>query len=147
MTAKTYLSQIRHYDLLIRQCREELADMQARAYGNSSPRLDPDKVQTSGSGDAMARQIETCVALEQKVRRLETEYWQIRNKIFEEIQKLPNDKHIELLNLRYVKCMRMEEIACTMRKTNGDRYSYDHIWHMHLDALKSFERVHRFKFL
>ena len=109
------------------------------ATGNSSPRLDPNKVQTSGGGDVMARYVEKYIDIERQIEDLHYKYTKKRRKITDEIQALENRQHVELLYLRYVKHNRLEEIACIMRKTNGAPYSYDHISWLHGQALKAFQ--------
>lgn len=134
--AKRYLLRLHTLDVRINQLIEERNDLLLIATGNSSPRLDPNRVQTSGGGDVMARQVERYVDVEKKITRMIDKYVDLKHKMILEIQELPDDRHVQLLNLRYVKMLRFEEIAVTMG------YSYDWVRHVHGDALESFGRMY-----
>ena len=45
-----------------------------------------------------------------------------------------------LCRLKYVKNLRLEQIACEMHKSNGDAYSFDHINTLHGEALQEFDK-------
>lgn len=150
MTAKEYLNQIRLLDLKIGQKIEERDHLKAMAEGNSSPVLSKDKVQTSGSGDKMARTVDKYVDLEIEIDRLIDQYVDMRDKIIDQIHALNKAKYVELLYLKYVgrkgrdgrtHYLRLEEIACIMKKSNGMPYTYEHIRSLHGEALKKFEEI------
>lgn len=136
--AKVYLNRLAVIKARIRQLEELQGDERLKATGNSSPRLDPNKVQTSGGGDVMARHVERAVDVEREIAKLNKQYKDELWRVVQEIQSLDNEKYVELLYLRYVKLNRLEEIACIMRKTNGSPYSYDHINRLHGQALEAF---------
>ena len=135
VTAKRYLLRIRALDRKINQLIEERDDLRALALGGRSPSYDPDKVQTSHDGAAMAA-VERWLDLERDIVRLIDKYVTDKHRIILEIQELPDDRHVQLLNLRYVQMRRFEEISVIMG------YSYSRVRHMHGDALMSFARVH-----
>ena len=150
MTAKEYLNQIRLLDLKIRQKIEERDHLKAMAAGNSSPVLSKDKVQTSGSGDKMARTVDRYVDLEMQIDKLIDQYVDMRDHIIDQIHAVGEAKYVELLYLKYVgqkgkderiHYLRLEEIACIMRKSNGLPYTYEHIRSMHGEALKRFAEI------
>ena len=150
MTAKEYLNQIQLLDLKIRQKQEEKDYLRSLAAGNSSPVLSKDKVQTSGSGDKMARTVNKYIDLEKEIDEMIGQYVDMRDHIIDQIHQLDDARYIELLQLRYVgkkggdgrmHYMRLEEIACVMRKPNGMPYTYGHINRLHGEALQTFTRI------
>ena len=151
MTAKEYLSQIRLLNLKIDQKMEEKADLMSRAAGNHSPTLTKDKVQSSISGDRMSNTIDRYVDLEKEIDDLIDRYVDKRDMIINQIHQLEDPRYVELLQLKYVgrrggdgrmHYMRLEEIACIMRKSNGSPYTYKHINKLHSMALQEFSTLH-----
>lgn len=147
MTTKEYLNQIRLLNLKIDQKMEEKADLMSRAFGNHSPTLTKDKVQSSISGDRMSSTIDRYVDLEKEIDRLIDKYVDKRDLIINQIQSLEDPRCVELLYHKYVghrtgegrmSYMRLEEIACIMKKPNGSPYTYGHIRSLHGKALKDF---------
>ena len=141
MTAKKYLQQIKALDIKIKQKMEEREDLYSRAISTGSRELKADVVQTSVNGDKVGGAIDRYVDLEKEIQTLIDRYIIQRNVIINQIQSIPDPRYEEILYLRYVKYMRLEEIACTMVKTNGQPYSYDHILRIHGEALKKFAEI------
>ena len=150
MTAKEYLSQIRLLNLKIDQKMEEKADLMSRAAGNHSPTLTKDKVQSSISGDRMSNTIDRYVDLEKEIDDLIDRYVDKRDMIINQIHQLDDPRYVELLQLMYVgkrsgdgrmHYMRLEEIACIMKKPSGMPYTYGHIKSLHGEALKQFAEI------
>lgn len=150
MTAKEYLSQIRLLNLKIDQKMEEKADLMSRAMGNHSPVLSKDKVQSSISGDKMSNTIDRYVDLEKEIDDLIDRYVDKRDMIINQIHQLDDPRYVELLQLKYVgkrggdgrmHYMRLEEIACIMKKPSGMPYTYGHIKSLHGEALKQFAEI------
>ena len=127
MTAKKYLQQIKALDIKIKQKMEEREDLYSRAISTGSRELKADVVQTSVNGDKVGGAIDRYIIQ--------------RNIIINQIQSITDPRYEEILYLRYVKYMRLEEIACTMVKTNGQPYSFDHILRLHGEALKKFAEI------
>lgn len=140
MTAKDYLSRIKNFDTKIDQKLEQLRELRTKATG-SGQTLPADKVQTSLSGDKTARIVEQCVDLEAEIEDLILVYINAKSKIIDQIHMLEDPRYVELLYLKYVRYMRLEEISCTMKKRNGEPYSFDHIAALHGEALKEFSKV------
>lgn len=96
-------------------------------------RYDKDRVQTSPEDKlaAVSVEIET-LRVEQVKRRAELA--RVKYRIITEVSALPKLEHSELLYLRYVNLLSLDEIA--------ERMGYDpsHIRHMHGWALDEFER-------
>ena len=150
MTAKEYLNQIRLLNLKIDQKMEEKADLMSRAMGNHSPVLSKDKVQSSISGDKMSNAIDRYVDLEKEIDDLIDRYVDKRDMIVNQIHQLEDPRYVELLQLKYVgrrggdgrmHYMRLEEIACIMKKPSGMPYTYGHIKSLHGEALKQFAEI------
>lgn len=150
MTAKEYLNQIRLLNLKIDQKMEEKADLMSRAMGNHSPVLSKDKVQSSISGDRMSNTIDRYVDLEKEIDDLIDRYVDKRDMIINQIHQLEDPRYVELLQLKYVgrrggdgrmHYMRLEEIACIMKKPSGMPYTYGHIKSLHGEALKQFAEI------
>ena len=151
MTAKEYLRQIHVLDLKIEQKIEEKKELLHRAAGVSAVTSDPNKVQTSGDTVGPMRYVDRAMDLERNINRLIDEYTDTRDKIINQIHEMEDPRYIELLSLRYVgrrekngriHYLRLEEIACTMTKSNGEPYSYDHINRLHGEALQKFCKQH-----
>lgn len=146
MDAKTYLNQIRRLDTRINHKLEEKEYLMSLATGAGSLSMNPDKVQSSVNLHKTEDVITRYVDLEREIDYNIDTLVSIRHKIIDEIHQLDDDKCEELLFLKYVgkaedgriHYYRLEEIACEMRKSNGDNYSYDHIRHLHGVALQKF---------
>lgn len=151
MTAKEYLSQVRLLDLKIDHKLEEKAYLRALAEGNGSQKLSRDRVQTSISGDKMGSIVDRYVDLEKEIDRMIDEYVDKRDHIINQIHMVEGAKYVELLKLKYIgvrnedtgriKYLRLEEIACTMLKSDGTPYSYEHVRSMHGEALRRFTEI------
>lgn len=141
MTAKEYLKQIRALDIKIKQRRDERDLLRSQAEGNRSPDMNPNKVQTSISGDPMGDKLAAAADIDREIEWLTNRLITDRHRIINEIQSLQNPKYVEILYLHYVKYKRLEEVSCIMKKTNGEPYSYDHIASLHGLALQEFDRI------
>ena len=75
------------------------------------------------------------VDLERSIKKLIVKWEKARNKIISQIQKLTDERYIEVLHLRYVDCKRIKEIADQMG------YSQDHTRHLIGKAVKAFEKL------
>lgn len=149
MTAKEYLSQIRLLDVKIGQKQEEKEYLRSVASGNKSPALTKDKVQSSIQGNKMEDAVIKYAELEREIEQMILELVILRHRIIDQIQQLQDAKYVELLQLKYVgrfegtriHYFRLEEIACTMKKSNGMPYSYEHIRSLHGKALQKFSEI------
>lgn len=133
--AKQYLMRIRMLELRIDQRLKEREALRAACFGPRSPAYDADRVQVSHDGSTMSA-VERWVDLEREITQLIDKQIDERHRIIREIQALPDERHVQLLNLRYVEMLRFEEIAVTMG------YSYDWVRHVHGDALESFGKMY-----
>ena len=140
MTAKEYLKQIRSLDKKIQQRIDERDTLLSKATSTGSRGMKRDVVQTSVEGDRVGGIIDRYIDMEKQITAMIDRPVNMRHKIIGQIQQMENPKHVELLYLRYVKYMRLEEIACDMVKENKEPYSYEHIRKLHGYALKEFQR-------
>lgn len=137
MTVKEYLGQAHNMQRRINILAQERDALMSRAQGNQSPQLRHDGGGGSGPSDRM-RYVDAYVDIERRLDEAIDEYEMTRNKIVMEINALSDARHAELLYLRYIKWMRLDEIADIMRKPNGRTYSSKHIQRLHGWALAAF---------
>ena len=150
--AKEYLDQIRLLDKRIDRKIEEKEVLKSIATSTGSHAMNPDKVQSSINLHKTEDAITRYVDLEAEIDRMIDELIMLRDKIINEIHELDDVRYEELLCLKYVgkldenadriRYYRLEEIACVMKKSNGDCYSFDHIAHLHGEALQEFWKSH-----
>lgn len=141
MKAKDYLKQLKVYQVKIDQMNEEINNLKIIATGTGSLGNNPDKVQSSRScEDKMADMVSRYSDMELEMQTVRWEYAKLRQKIISEIHLLTDSRYIQILYLHYVDNKRLEEIACSMTKANGDSYSFDHINALHGEALIEFEK-------
>lgn len=140
MTAKEYLKQIQVLDKKIQQRIDERDSLMTRAVSTGSRGMKQDVIQVTVDGDKVGRIVDRYIDMEKRITIMIDRLIDLRHKIIGQIQQLENPKHVELLYLRYVKYLRLEEIACIMIKTNKEPYSYEHINRMHGQALQEFQK-------
>lgn len=150
--AKEYLDQIRLLDKRIDRKIEEKEVLKSIATSTGSHAMSPDKVQSSINLHKTEDAITRYVDLEAEIDRMIDELVMLRDKIINEIHELDDVRYEELLCLKYVGKLdentdrihyyRLEEITCIMKKSNGDHYSFDHIAHLHGEALQAFWKSH-----
>ena len=141
MNAKEYLSQIRTCDIKISQMQEELARLESIA-NNTTSGINPDKVQTSPDKSKREKAIVKMVNLKKKLTTMIAEQEEKRIEIINEIYKLTDSRYIEILYLRYVNDIRVEDIADIMTKPDGSEYSLDHLNRLHGQALNAFREIY-----
>ena len=152
MNAKEYLDQVRLLDKRIDRKIEEKEYLRNLAEGIGSFGLNPDKVQSSINLHKTEDAITKYIDLEAEIDKMIDSFVDLRDKIINEIHSLDDVRYEELLYLKYVgridedtdriHYLRLEEIACVMKKSNGDHYSFDHIAHLHGEALQKFWESH-----
>ena len=142
MTAKEYLNQIRLLDRKIDQRIQEADELRQIAYGLRSPDMSGDHVQTSPAGDSVGNAVSKYLDMEAEIDAMVDRLVNLKHKIIGEIHELKDPRLVELLYLRYVKFMRLEEIACTMKKADGGSYNYEYIKRLHGKSLKEFSKCH-----
>lgn len=141
MDAKEYLNQIKVYNIRIRQMQEELARLESIA-NNTTSGISPDKVQSSPDKSKREKAIVKIVDLKKKLTAMIVEQEEKRIEIMKEIHRLSDSRYIEILYLRYVKEIRVEDIADIMVKPDGSEYSIDHLNRLHGQALNAFRQIY-----
>ena len=141
MTAKEYLLQVSRCDARIKALIRTRDLLRSKALCNSSPRMDADKVSSSGgSSSPMSDAVDRYVDIERELDAMQDEYGALILKITKQIGCLSDQRYVELLHLRYVEGNRLEDIACIMRKRDGGMYNYEYIKRLHGYALAAFAR-------
>lgn len=141
MTAKEYLSQVSRCDTRIKALIRTRDLLRSKALCNSSPRMDTDKVSSSGgSSSPMSDAVDRYIDIERELDAMQDEYGALILKIAKQIDAIDDDRHAEILRLRYVEGKRLEDIACIMRKRDGGMYNYEYIKRLHGYALAAFAR-------
>lgn len=113
MDAKTYLGQIRRLEVIIKQNRQQLAEIRAVAEYHSPVALG-ENVQTSPKGDGLASAVAAIIAAEERLAFDTAQLVVLRTEIVATIQSLPNPVHVDLLYRRYVLFQPWEQIARAM---------------------------------
>lgn len=143
MTAKEYLFQLQILDTKICQKIEEASQLRSMT-GERGMKYDGVHVQTSPR-NVQEDIITDYIDVEQKINLNIDKYIRLKDKIIDEIHKLDDQRYIQILYMHYVpneqhRVKRLEEIAVIMKKPNGNSYSYDHIKHLHGEALEDFRK-------
>lgn len=131
MTAKQYLKQIEVLDKRVKnmliyyeQCTLDIASLR-------SPRLDADRVQSSGSGAGFTTAIEKLVDAQAKTNALIDKYIDTRDLIVRQISQM-QEPYQSILFKHYVEYKGFMIVAVEMH------YSYDRILSLHGTALQKF---------
>lgn len=133
-TAKEYLSRIKLLEFQIKQKKRQIEDarlLQGNIKGFDYSQV---KVQTSSKGDSNIELAVKIMTLESELSEKLFALQELRAKIIDQIEKLPDPLHVELLTLRYCNFESFEQIAVDMC------LSYDWIRHLHGAALQAFEK-------
>lgn len=113
MTVKEYLKQIEFRRHLIERGNERLKELREITVTLRGVSYDTDRVQSSTHGGAMSG-VEKLADMESKLNRDILKYLELSSRIIDQINGLGDLQCSELLYLRYVSCLRWEEIACRM---------------------------------
>lgn len=136
MTAKDYLKQVKGYATIINAKEYQLAERRKGQVFMSAIEYDRERVMASTSQESKyILQSESLIALEQDIKRLKEEYYQVKDRILEEIYSLGTDAGLyeEILDRRYLRYQKIEYIADEMG------YHPNYISNCHAEALKLFE--------
>ena len=138
MTAKEYLSGIRKKRLHCRTLATKLEELEEMAKGVKAIRYDRDNVQTTPE-NSMEKYLAEYMDVRIELSKALVEYGEQMAKAEWQIEAMPNPIHAEVLRLRYIdddngRRMTFERISCIMHR------SFDWVRHLHVQALKEFER-------
>lgn len=140
MTAKEYLSKIQTYRQIMQSYADRIEELYHEASGLKAIVYDKDRVQTSPEQkmEKIFAQIDTVA---EKYVKARLRYEREAQKRIDQIAGLERAEYAELLHMKYVDGMNLLQITLTMKdKDGGQRYSYDHVKHMHGWALCAFQK-------
>lgn len=134
MDTKTYLSQIKEYENVIKNNLSEIYHLRMLA---SSIKATNDGISRSKgqNNDPMGNAVARIVDLENETEIKVKKFIEIRKKIIRQIEYFKNTKYYAVLFERYVDCKTFETIA------NENDYSFRQIVRIHKIALQEFEKV------
>lgn len=135
-SVKAYLQQLETIEISIRQRQKQVEELRAEASGVHGMGYDSVRVQTSTSGDTMAKAVSRYVDMEKEISERLWNFRKMQDKIIGEIQGLKKPEYVALLHKRYVEYKRLELIAVEMN------FSYEYTRKMHGRALQEFGRVY-----
>lgn len=134
MTAKQYLSQALRLRRLIRQTEEQIANIKLMATSTGAIRYDKDNVQSSPTNDAMTDYVVRLEAAEERARKLVMDYLETYMMIDNQIRQIMPGIYADVLYLRYIKGMTLEQIGEDLN------YSEGYIRNVHGRALQAFQK-------
>lgn len=133
MTAKEYLQQLEHADVIIEQKMKEQADLEELSKCVRAIDYSKDRVSSSGTGDApFVNPVLKIVMLEQEINAEIDKYVDLKRKITGEIQSLQDPQFIKVLFKRYVEYKGFDKIAVELECSERNVYT------IHGQALKDF---------
>lgn len=142
MTAKEYLKQLKVLDVKINQKLEEISALRASLTSISAVNTTEERVQ-GGSASNDARFVRTLAkidAMEQEVDSEIDRFVDAKHKIINQIHKLTNPLHIEILHKKYVEFKSLELVSVEMN------YTYQYIVLLHGYALNEFHKKFQYIF-
>ena len=132
MTVKEYLLQVKYLDQKIDANLEMLATLRSKLVKVTS-KLDENKVQSSG-GVNFDDTLASVIDLESEITKEIDAYIDLKAKISSEINAMSDNTLSLILYKRYVLNKTLAEIAKELN------YSYDHVRHLHGQALMEFRK-------
>ena len=105
------LYELRRMNERIKNKMDQLDELKVLAEGVSSPKANPDVIQTSGTQDRMENIVVRIIDLENEVDALVDRYADKKAKLIRAIYRLPKERHQNILYERYILCMKISEIA------------------------------------
>lgn len=136
LNTQKYLQQIKVLETKIKQKKEEYIEVHNAALSVSAVRYDKEPIQCTKTGDTLERNVIRYLELENKIKADELEYYQLRNKIINEIQMLSDNRFVNILYKRYVEYKSYELISVEMN------YSFDYTKELHRKSLIEFRKKH-----
>lgn len=133
MKAKEYLRHLQRLDTMINQKIKELNDLRMISQSTGGMDYSKERVQSSPTGDApFVQSVLRIAELEKEINAEIDRFVDEKHTIINQIQALQNPRYIDILYKRYIEYKSLEQICVEMK------FSYDHIRHLHGDALKEF---------
>lgn len=135
METKQYLMQISRLDRKINNKLSEIAQYRELAQSISAVE-NKERVQTSPDFDKIGGAISKLDEMERKLDEMIDDYVNKKSKIIEQINKMDNELHCQILFSRYIEKKTFEKIATEIN------YSFRNTTRLHVKALKEFEKIY-----
>ena len=134
LEAKEFLRQVEKIDLRIKNKLVEQQQWRDVALGITA-NIGSDKVQSSGVKSKMAEAIDKCIDMESEINNTIDHLIAIKREVISIIEQLDNPTEYNLLHLRYIQHIELQDIA--------DRYGKEYGWvtTCHGRALKSVQNI------
>ena len=139
MKAKEYLTKINLYRYQLERIRENLERLHHEATGVKAIVYDKDHVQTSPENRLETMMIRIEVEGEKWAKK-QAQYERELRKRIDQISKLTNPDHAQLLTLRYIDTDARGNQLTWDVIANKMGWSYSKVTHMHGEALQEFTR-------
>ena len=132
--AQIFLEQPEKLDIQIRNKLIEKKQWHDIALGITA-NMDGERVQSSGAKSKMADAVNKCVDMEAEIDKLIDELIDTKKDVIQTIEKLDSPTEYNVLHMRYIQYMSLQEIA--------DHYNRDYGWvtTTHGRALKSVKEI------
>ena len=136
MDARTYLRQIHKLETRISIRQRQIKDLRRSMSYLRSVDYSADRVQTSPSGSGFTGDVLRLADMELDIERKIHACEELRDTIIEQIARMPDQRHVDVLSGVYIHRMDLMDVA--------DELHYDYYWtcHLHGEALKAFERLY-----
>lgn len=141
MTTKRYLKQIERYDRLIKNKCIEIERLEALLSSIPALPYDKDKIISSGSQDKLGDDVAKLFDEKAELERLLNVFTVKRTRIIEQIESMPDNKHMIVLSMLYLECKELWEVP------NETNYTYSYVKKLHSNALRDFEKRYGHEYL
>lgn len=139
MTTKDYLNQINRLNMLINNKLLEISQYRELSCSISAVKNE-EKVMTSPNQDKIGTNIAKIDEMERKLDEIIDDYITLKEKIKQQINKLPKKKHKIILYEKYIKFKSISEISKKMDMTDrGCKKA-------HKKALEEFEKINKIQY-
>lgn len=139
MTTKDYLNQINRLNMLINNKLLEISQFKELSCSISAVKND-EKVMTTPNQDPIGTSIAKIDEMERKLDEIIDDYIALKEKIKQQINKLPKEKHKIILYEKYIKFKSISEISKKMDMTDrGCKKA-------HKKALEEFEKINKIQY-
>lgn len=134
MKAKSFLRRYERAKKRVEEIKKRLADLEAQST-NVTQAMEADRVQTSPQPDRIGRVVAMKVDLAADLVEAETDELDLMNQIYVVLNQLEDPDHQRLLRLRYIECLKWEDVADQMH------YESRNIFYIHGRALVEVEKI------
>lgn len=134
MDARNYLRQIHKLETRISMRQRQIKDLRRSMAYLHSVDYSAERVQTSPTGNGFTTDAIRLADMELDIERKIKACEELRELIISQIERMDDQRHVDVLSGVYVHRMDLMDIAAEMH--------YDYYWvcHLHGEALRAFER-------